>query len=134
MKKPSIRALALVPAVWMVVLCVGACSSFYLDTADLLRQSNAENVKLLAPGMEKERAMKIMGTEPSKSLFMWIDNPYRSETVTGKDGRTYEVLYYYTDLKQQDDKITDDELTPVVFQGGKLVGVGYDALHARLQR
>ncbi|MFL6654624.1 MAG: DUF3192 domain-containing protein [Sulfurifustis sp.] len=132
MKKPLLRAI--VPTIWLVAFCLGGCAKFYLDTADLLRQSNAENLKLLSPGMEKERVMKVMGTEPSKSLFMWIDNPYRTETVTGKDGRAYEVLYYYTDLKQQDDKITDDELTPVVFQGGRLVGIGYATLQAKVQR
>ncbi len=36
--------------------------------------------------------MEMMGTEASKGVFMWIDNPYRSETLTGKDGKSYEVL------------------------------------------
>jgi hypothetical protein len=62
---------------------------------------------------------------------MWIDNPYRSETLTGKDGKNYDVLYYYSDLKQRDDKITDDELTPLVFHDGKLIGWGYPFLDQR---
>lgn len=115
----------------VLALTVSACSTFYLDSSDLLRDANKENIKRLAVGMDKTTATQIMGTEPSKSLFMWIDNPYRSETVTGKDGRPYEVLYYYTDMKQRDDKITDDELTPLVFQQGKLVGWGYEALRGK---
>jgi hypothetical protein len=76
--------------------------------------------------------MEMMGTEPSKGVFMWIDNPYRNETLTGKDGKSYEVLYYYTELKQRDDRITDDELTPLVFHDGKLIGWGYPFLDQRV--
>lgn len=117
--------------IWVIAVWVAGCSTFYLDSADLLREANTENLKRLAPGMDKAVVVQIMGTEPSKSLFMWIDNPYRSESIVGKDGRTYEVLYYYTDLKQRDDKITDDELTPVIFAEGKLVGWGYDVLRKK---
>ena len=119
---------------WIVVLAaaLAACSTLYLDTADLLRDANKQNLKKLSVGMDQSTAIEIMGTEPSKGIFMWIDNPYRRETVTGKDGRQYEVLYYYTDMKQRDDKITDDELTPVVFADGKLVGFGDEALHKHL--
>ena len=54
----------------------------------------------------------------------------RTKVLTGKDGKTYEVLYYYTDLKAHDDKITNDELTPVVLQDGN-VGWGYPFLDQR---
>lgn len=115
-----------------LVLVLSACSNIYLDTTDLLRTQNAENLKKLSVGMKKEVAVEIMGTEPSKGVFMWIDNPYRAATLTGKDGKNYEVLYYYTDLKQRDDKITDDELTPLVFQDGKLIGWGYPFLDQKV--
>lgn len=109
-------------------LIMTGCSNIYLDTSDLLREQNTDGLKKLAVGLNKNVAMELMGTEPSKGVFMWIDNPYRTETLTGKDGKTYEVLYYYTDLKQRDDKITDDELTPLVFEDGKLIGWGYPFL------
>jgi Protein of unknown function (DUF3192) len=111
-----------------IVLVLAACSNFYVDTASSLREANKQNLKKLSVGMQKPTVMEIMGTEPSKGVFMWIDNPYRSESLTAKDGRRYEVLYYYTDLKQRDDKITDDELTPLIFENGKLVAWGHDAL------
>ena len=82
--------------------------------------------------MRKDTIMALMGMEPAKGVFLWIDNPYRTEVLTGKDGKTYEVLYYYTDLNARDDKITDDELTPVVLQDGKLVGWGYPFLNQRV--
>ena len=40
----------------------------------------------------------------------------------------YDVLFYYTDLKTRDDKITDDELTPLIFRNHELVGTGYPFL------
>lgn len=115
-----------------LVFILAGCSNFYLDTSDLLRMRNAETVKKLSVGMHQEVVMELMGTEASKGVFMWIDNPYRTETLTGKDGKTYEVLYYYTDLKQRDDKITDDELTPLVFENGSLIGWGYPFLDQKV--
>ena len=114
-----------------ILLVLAGCSNFYLESSDLLRAQNKEYVQKLSTGMRKDVAKEIMGTDPAKGLFMWIDNPYRTETLTGKDGKVYEVLYYYTDLKQRDDKITDDELTPLVFQDGKLIGWGYPFLDQR---
>jgi len=113
-------------------LILASCSSIYLDTSDLLRDQNKENLKKLSVGQPKNLVMDIMGRDPSKGVFMWIDNPYRTEMLTGKDGKTYEVLYYYTDLKMRDDKITDDELTPVVLQDDKLVGWGYAFLDQKV--
>lgn len=114
-----------------LVLILAGCSNIYLDTSDLLRAQNTGNLAKLTVGLGKETVMEMMGTEASKGVFMWIDNPYRSETLTGKDGKSYEVLYYYTDLKQRDDRITDDELTPLVFHNGKLLGWGYPFLVQR---
>jgi hypothetical protein len=114
------------------VLVLFGCSNIYLDTSDLLRAQNTGNLAKLTVGLRKEVVMEMMGTEASKGVFMWIDNPYRSETLTGKDGKSYEVLYYYTELKQRDDRITDDELTPLVFHDGKLIGWGYPFLDQRV--
>jgi hypothetical protein len=115
-----------------LALWISGCSNFYLDTSDLLRAQNTANLAKLTVGLRKEVVMEMMGMEPSKGVFMWIDNPYRSETLTGKDGKSYEVLYYYIDLKQRDDKITDDELTPLVFEDGKLIGWGYPFLDRKV--
>lgn len=75
--------------------------------------------------MASKPSWKSWAPSPPGAYSCGSTTPYRSETLTGKDGKSYEVLYYYTHLKQRDDRITDDELTPLVFQGGKLIGRGY---------
>lgn len=116
----------------MAAILLSGCSSLYLEPGELLRTQNAANINKLSAGMNQATVMELMGQDPAKGLFYWIDNPYRSETLTGRDGKSYEVLYYYTDLKQRDDKITDDELTPLVFENSKLIGWGYPFLDRKV--
>lgn len=89
----------------------------------------------LSVGMSKKSAIGVMGTKPmhvySNStgydlLYkgLKINNPYRSEIINSAEG-TLEVAYYVTDVKRDDGAITDDELTPLVFRGDKLIGWGW---------
>ena len=58
-------------------------------------------------------------------------NPVRitdTDWYSGADRFVSGVQYLYTYMKQRDDQITDDELTPLVFNDGKLIGWGSDAL------
>ena len=58
-----------------------------------------------------------------------VNNPYRSEILNDKEGKIYEVLYYATDNKNEDDLIKDTDLTPLVFDSdGKLIGWGQNFL------
>ena len=50
-------------------------------------------------------------------------NPYRSETRNYGDD-TLLILWYYTDLKDNDGVIMKDELTPIALQNGKVIGWG----------
>jgi len=52
-------------------------------------------------------------------------NPYRTSAFE-VDGKQIEVLWYHTDVKAEDDAITDDELTPVVLTDGRVTGWGWD--------
>ena len=47
---------------------------------------------------------------------------------TSTDLGKVKVYFYYTDQKKADGAITDDELTPVVFENDKVVGWGIEFL------
>jgi hypothetical protein len=80
----------------------------------------------------------IAQLEPEMSLeevkALWLDQvyPWKSETrfVTyGDDPIGIMIQWYYTDLVKNDGRVTDNELTPVVFNDQQqLLGWGRDFL------
>ena len=121
--------------VFSLLAAVAGCSTLMVDPLEQLRTNNKQSLAKVAPGMTRMQVESVMGHERvggglpevvfGRVQYLRAKNPMREETVRGADGRDYLVLFYYTDVKQLDDKITDDELTPVVFREGKVVGVGY---------
>jgi len=97
-------------------------------------------------GMDKEKVLKTMGRE-EKGIVTWIpilfpliwvpfpsyhiNNPYKTEFLTVND-KQYDVIYYYTDVRKADGAITDDELTPLIFEDGKLIGWGWSFLKVKI--
>ncbi|ATD07505.1 hypothetical protein CBQ28_10415 [Pseudoalteromonas sp. GCY] len=67
-----------------------------------------------------------MGASYSSVKDMFT-TPDFSELVS-KDGDNYQVLYYATNSKHSDGKVTKDECTPLVFKNNQLVGFGDNAL------
>jgi hypothetical protein len=122
---------------FLAALAVG-CSTLMIDSLEQLRETNKRNIAQLALGTPRAQVEKLMGDAQAGGkagdiLFgrlqhLEVKNPQREERVTTPDGAVYDVLFYYTDLKTRDDKITDDELTPLVFRGHELAGVGYGFL------
>ncbi|MBA7490766.1 hypothetical protein ES702_01309 [subsurface metagenome] len=100
---------------------------------------NRANLLKLSIGMSKQEAIDMMGTDEMTVFYrppyggvlrrktIIITNPYRSEIFQGKD-KTLEIIYYVTDVKRDDGVITDDELTPLVFDNGTLIGWGWSFL------
>jgi len=121
-----------------VFLCLAltGCASVSRATA-----GNRINLLKLSIGMSKQDAIGTMGTDTVKgwsvkdgSLYdMLITNPYRSEILSGKE-KVLEVIYYVTDVKNEDAAITDDELTPLVFDNGILLGWGWSFLDENIQK
>jgi hypothetical protein len=126
----------------VMVLLIGCTTPLHKAIAP-----NRENLNKLSIGITKEQALQIMGSTTfvsSSSFFnsffgsgeqekaMVINNPYRSEILPVKD-KTLEVIYYVTDVKKNDGAITDDELTPLVFDDGKLIGWGQSFLKGYLK-
>ncbi|MFH1441154.1 MAG: DUF3192 domain-containing protein [Candidatus Omnitrophota bacterium] len=86
---------------------------------------NKSNLAKLRVDMPEDEAMKIMGDKPISSSSMSIDNPYRVESMEAATG-SYKIVYYVTQVVLDDDTISDEELTPIVFKDGKLVGWGWN--------
>ena len=72
-------------------------------------------------GYETETPAASEASAKVKSIT--IQNPYKTQTIEKKNKR-YEVDYYLTHIYQADGVISDDELTPLVFGNGRLVGKG----------
>ncbi|MDP8266284.1 MAG: DUF3192 domain-containing protein [Candidatus Aceula meridiana] len=116
----------------LMCLALAGCSviSVYKKTA----LENETNLKMLSVGMSKQEVLSIMGTETKKGGYLddyqSVDNPHKIEVIdVGR--QTFEVVYYFTSTR--DDRmggkyepIKFQELTPLLFQKGKLVGWGAD--------
>lgn len=79
---------------------------------------NNKNLRRLKTGMSKEEALIIMGMKTN-----------RIEIMEAK-GKNLEVLYYCTEAIRNV-LIDDDELTPLLFEDGKLMGWGRSYLNGR---
>ena len=93
---------------------------------NVLLSINRVNLNKLSLGMTKSKVLDIMGIETykiKKSNFI-INNPYKTE-ILSENNKTYEVLFYNTDNKSDGYKISNEELTPIVFYEGKVVGYGW---------
>ncbi len=106
---------------FLSVSLVTGCASF-----DAITTQNRTRLNQLSVGMNKPQVLSVMGTETIKTGGSpeIVTNPYKSETFRNQSGKTHEVLFYYTDVKRRDGVVTDDELTPLVLEDGKLIGWG----------
>jgi hypothetical protein len=93
----------------------------------VMRDANRQAMNRVELGMSKVQVENIMGVRLAQDPQVGrYENPYKREMVKGLDGNTYDVLYYYT--QQIGDKPIESGLTPVVFLGGKVVGIGWGYL------
>ena len=110
-------------------LTVSGCAQGF----EQVQSDNRAKMFRLEPGQTRQQVLEEMGTEPqeySKGAFRadgGVPNPYDSEThVLG--GGEIEILYYATNVNNNDGVITNDELTPLVLVDGILVGWGWTYL------
>jgi len=145
------RRLKAFVAVAAVAWIPWACSSATLQSAGGFREENRTNIARLTPGMSREQVMSIMGsqslprplgTEGSGQARTERDsmgvaqvqitgsnapslyNPMRTGTYEVGE-HTWEVLFYYARLVEDDGVVSDDELEPVVLKDGFLAGLGW---------
>ena len=105
---------------------------------------SAEAIRKLMPGVSREEALALIGRtvttgyelkEGSAGEYqpVTVNNPSRSQKIT-KGNNTYEVDYYLTYIRKADGVISDDELTPLVFQDNKLIGEGWEFFNTKIKR
>jgi len=130
------RPLCLLAFIAMVSGCAGPMT---LSQATALTRVNLLKTFV---GMPKERVVSIVGTKPKEVIdpkasndqtIATISNPYRSETIQG-NGKNLEVVFYVTDDKDGDGVISNEDLTPLVFEEGKMIGWGWGYLVSEDQK
>ena len=141
----------------VLIIAFGCRTWIAVPTLDTVRAHNREGLSQLSVGMPKAEVLRVMGTEtiqtytkpalPSGKLTRSVpdgikirytdtllNNPYRTETSHAADGTFVEILLYYTDRQAADGAITNDELTPLVIEGGVLAGWGWSFLDQNVQK
>ena len=95
---------------------------------------NRSRLHLITLGMSKDDVLKAMDSNAKAIMEKGIilSNPYKTETYSNAEGTTIEVLFYYTDVKEPDKNVYEEELTPVVFTKGKVSGWGKTYLNGQL--
>jgi len=96
---------------------------------------NESELKEVQQGMTMDQVHKIMGQELRIGYAfqsdhykpLTIPNPYRTEKI--KD-TGYVIEYYIDSIRQADGIVSDDELMPLVFQDGKLIGRGWPLVNS----
>lgn len=118
----------------LFILFLGCRSSL-----DKIRTHNRKKLIALSVGMTKEQAMAIMGHKSGGGRYgePSINSPYKSEILQQKE-KIYEILYYYTDTDApfyiaNPSTISDDELTPLVFEADILIGWGKSFLKSKMK-
>ncbi len=135
---------------WMgfCTLLVSGCASVPTSpsvgiVSQVLMQKQFISTSQLHAGLSRAQVAELLGkevvtgyalvdqlTEEYKPIT--VANPQRSETIKVNQ-RTYDVDYYLAGIKVADDKISDDELVPVVFENDRLVGHGWDFFNTHLK-
>jgi len=124
--------------VFLLLLALTAVGCF--RSLDGVRTTNRKNLLRLSVGMTKAQALEIMGTKSGGGKLgePTVNSPYKNEILQGPH-KTVEVVYYYTDIKDaiytpHEVTIADDELTPLVFEQGRLVGWGNSFLESNINK
>jgi len=93
----------------------------------LLNESGLKSVK---EGMSLDQVHDLMGSQLVIGYTykapdykpLTIANPYKTEALKGT---TYVIEYYIEAIRQPDNIVHDNELMPLIFKDGKLIGRGW---------
>lgn len=110
---------------------------------DPVMQRRFISVSQLRPGLTRSEVAGLLGKEVVTGYSLTdeasgeyapitVPNPQRAETIQ-KDKKAYSVDYYLVGVKVADDKVSDDEVVPVIYLNDRIVGVGWDFLNQRVK-
>lgn len=95
-----------------------------------LRQANTSaiasrlNIGMTEPEVRAAFIERVARAELGKDKgILQVNNPYRTETVYCQD-KVAKVLWYYSAVKRDNDRIDQDELTPVLIVDDRVAGWG----------
>lgn len=126
----------------LVLLGLMGCVSIEVDPPSVYRNTETKdpltNIELVRVGMTYQEVQNVMGegvftgyeqVKPQSGSFepMTIPAPFREEDIVSA-GRTYHVVFYFTDVVASDGIVSEEELMPLVFIDDKLIGKGADFL------
>ncbi|MBF0504924.1 MAG: hypothetical protein HQL14_07470 [Candidatus Omnitrophica bacterium] len=91
---------------------------------------NENSLKEVKEGMTPEEVHKIMGQElvigytyqSTDYKPLTILNPYKVQEIKGSG---HMIEYYVSSIRKSDGVVSDDELMPLVYKDGKLIGRGW---------
>jgi hypothetical protein len=89
-----------------------------------LANRNRNDFSRLRPGMTRAEVVEIMGTQSGMA-----HQPWHCVASHDSSGAAIEILYYLMHRPDYDDHQTEREfLSPIVFQGDVVLGIGWDFL------
>lgn len=109
---------------FVVALFFAGCAS--ANPYAIMRDGNRTSLAKVEIGMGKSQVESLMGSRVAEGDSGRYENPYKREIIRGTDGQSYDVLYYYT--QQIGERTIETGLTPVVFNEGRVVGIGWGYL------
>lgn len=57
-------------------------------------------------------------------------NPYATRYVSNIHDEPLEIMYYYVGMEKPDDRVSEEELVPVILKDDSVVGWGWESLEA----
>lgn len=103
-----------------------------------------EVIKKLLLGISREEALALIGRSTTigyelrqgstdEYQAVTVANPHKSQQFT-KGSNVYQVDYYLVQINKADDSVTDDELTPLVFESNRLIGKGWEFFNSKIKK
>lgn len=131
------------PGVIILCVCLCGCAVTY-EQYEIVEDPDPGirrfiSTRRLQTGLTREEAAAVLGDkiivgyempDTRRQHYKPIvqENPRRVENY--RDGQNvYIIDYYFIGINRSDGQITDDELTPLVFQDDRLIGWGWEFLN-----